>query len=160
MANLRYNKAPMTLAPKNGEPPAAPAGLKTLFQDSYVTVSLDESQKLIRFVRSSTPFPDLDAPRRTYEPLIAMFNKMGRQNYSILTDIRRAPGRNDPAFETLMLDLRTRVQLGFARRGTLVATAVGAMQVRRLTKEDGLERMISSDEADLLRYLAPEPKRG
>ena len=150
----------MTVAPKNGEPPAAPAGLKILFQDSYVTVSLDESQKLIRFVRSSTPFPNLDAPRRTYETLIAMFNKMGRQHYSILTDIRRAPGRNDPAFETLMLDLRTRVQLGFARRGTLVATAVGAMQVRRLTREDGLERMISSDEAELLDYLAPEPKRG
>lgn len=151
----------MTLGPKNGGPPtAAPASLKTIFHDSYVTVSLDEAKKLIRFVRSSTPFPDLDAPRRTYQTLIAMFDAMGRQHYSILTDIRRAPGRNDPAFETLMLDLRTRVQLGFARRGTLVATAVGAMQVRRLTKEDGLERMISSDEAELLRYLAPDPKPG
>ena len=149
----------MTVGPKNSAPPpAAPAGLKTLFHDSYVTVSLDESKKLIRFVRSSTPFPDLDAPRRTYKTLTAMFDAMGRQHYSLLTDIRRAPGRNDPAFETLMLELRTRVQLGFARRGTLVATAVGAMQVRRLTKEDGLERMISSDEAELLHYLVLDPK--
>lgn len=127
--------------------------LKEIFRDAYVTVSLDEAKKLIRFVRSSTPFPDLEAPRRTYDYLNGLFNRMGRHRYSLLTDIRLAPGRNDPAFEALMMELRTRVQLGFARRGTLVLTAVGAMQVRRLTREDGLERMISSDEAELLRYL-------
>ena len=44
-----------------------------------------------------------------------------------------------------------------ARRATLIATAVGAMQVRRLTKEDGMERMVSADEAELLRYLSGQP---
>ena len=151
----------MTQAPKNSERPAvAAAGLKIIFHDSYVTVSVDESMRLVRSVRSATPFPDLDALRRTYETIIALLNKMERSHYSLLTDIRSAPGRNDPAFELLMRDLRPRAQRGFARRGTLVATAVGAMQARRLTKEEGLERMISSDETELLRYLALESEPG
>ncbi len=133
---------------------------QTIFHDSYVTVSVHEAKKLIHFVRSATPFPDLETIRRTYETIIALFNRLERSRYSILTDLRRAPGRNDPAFENLMRDLRTRAQRGFARRGTLVATAVGAMQVRRLTKEDGIERMISSDETELLHYLVPETKPG
>lgn len=148
----------MAPALKRGETPAAlPAGVKEIFHDAYVTVLLDEPRKLVRLVRSATPFPDLEAPKRTYAPLIALCDELDRSRYSLLTDLRAAPGRNDPAFEALMHPLRARLQTGFARLGTLVATAVGAMQVRRLTREEGSERLVSTDEAELLRYLKVEP---
>ncbi len=140
-----------------GTSPHGAAQVKSLYSDPYIMMSLDPSKKIIRFVRSAVPFPDLETPKRTYETLIAILDEIGRQNYGLLTDLRAAPGRNDPAFESLMLSLRTRVQVGFARRGTLVATAVGAMQVRRLSKDDGLERLISNDEDEILRYLCGAP---
>ncbi len=142
----------MSGAKKSGEvPPAAP---REVYRDPYVSMVLDEQRHLIRFTRSSQPFPDLEAPRHTYEAIIRIAERLARPGHGLLTDLRAAPGRNDPAFEALMQPLRARLQAPFARRATLVATAVGAMQVRRLTKEDGMERMVSSDEAELLRYLS------
>lgn len=148
----------MALGLKGGASPAGPAsGVKELFHDDYVTLLVDEPRKLVRLVRSAKPFPDLLAPERTYATLIALCAALDRPRYSLLTDLRLAPGRNDPAFEALMQPLRARLQVGFARRGTLVATAIGAMQVRRLTREDGIERLISTEEAELLDYLKVEP---
>ena len=148
----------MALVRKSNELPiAAPAAPRELYRDSYVSMLLDEGQKLIRFTRSAQPFPDLEAPRQTYETVIPLAERFTRLGFNLLTDLRAAPGRNDPAFEAVMGPLRSRLQAPFARRATLVATAVGAMQVRRLTKEDGMERMVSSDEAELLRYLSGHP---
>lgn len=148
----------MALVRKSGEPPrAAPAAPRELYRDAYVSMVLDEGQKLIRFTRSSQPFPDLEAPQKTYEVVIPLAERFSHAGFNLLTDLRAAPGRNDPAFEAVMHSLRGRMQAPFARRATLVATAVGAMQVRRLTKEDGMERMVSSDEAELLRYLSGQP---
>ena len=145
----------MALVRKISElPTAAPAAPRELYRDAYVSMLLDEGQKLIRFTRSSQPFPDLDVPPQVYDTIIRLAERFARPGFSLLTDLRAAPGRNDPAFEAVMLPLRGRLQAPFARRATLVATAVGAMQVRRLTKEDGMERMVSSDEAELLRYLS------
>jgi hypothetical protein len=145
----------MALVLKSGEPPTvAPAAPRELYRDAYVLMLLDEERQLVRFIRSAQPFPDLEAPRRTYEVVIRLAERLARPGLSLLTDLRAAPGRNDPAFEALMQPLRSRLQAPFARRATLVATAVGAMQIRRLTKEDGMERMVSSDEAELLSYLS------
>lgn len=147
----------MALVRKSGELPRAAPALRELYRDAYVSMLLDEEQKLLRFTRSAQPFPDLEAPHRTYEVVIPLAEPFARAGFNLLTDLRAAPGRNDPAFEAVMKSLRGRLQAPFARRATLIATAVGAMQVRRLTKEDGMERMVSADEAELLRYLSGQP---
>lgn len=147
----------MALVRKSGELPTAAPALRELYRDAYISVLLDEGQKLLRFTRSAQPFPDLEAPNRTYDVVIPLAEPFARAGFNLLTDLRAAPGRNDPAFEAVMKSLRGRLQAPFARRATLIATAVGAMQVRRLTKEDGMERMVSADEAELLRYLSGQP---
>jgi hypothetical protein len=35
----------------------------------------------------------------------------------------------------------------------LVQSVIGALQVKRYARQDGFERLITSDEAELLRYL-------
>lgn len=148
----------MAIAGKDSKLPKAESPSdQPIFHDPYVTAYKDDAIKVVRYVRSPAPFPDLETTRRTYESLIAVLAGLRCPHYGILADLRAVQGRNDPAFEGLIIEVRTRLHHLFARRGTLVATAVGAMQLRRLNKEEGIERMISADESELLRYLTPEP---
>ena len=68
-------------------------------------------------------------------------------------DLRAAPGRNDAEFEKLMDDLRPSWLRSFKKVGVLVKSTVGALQIRRYARTDGIERLISSDESVLYDHL-------
>lgn len=87
-------------------------------------------------------------------------DRTGRTGLSLLVDLREAVGRNDPEFEAAMQRLKPIVMRGFRRVAILVRTTVGALQIHRHLREDGVERMIGSDEAQLLDYLSGAPRRG
>ena len=67
--------------------------------------------------------------------------------------MRLAPARNDPEFEKTVTALLPAVHAGFLRNAVLAKLAVGALQIRRLAKSDGIERLITSSEDEALRYL-------
>ena len=54
-----------------------------------------------------------------------------------------------------MAGLRPRIDAGFLRIGVLVRSAVGALQLRRWVSSDGVERIVTTDEDELLRILFP-----
>jgi hypothetical protein len=81
--------------------------------------------------------------------------RAGRRQLAQLVDLRLAPGRNEPEFEKAMLRVRPLVMRGFSRIGILVQSTVGALQIKRHVREDGIERMVSSSESELLSYLCP-----
>ena len=72
----------MALVRKSGELPTAAPALRELYRDAYISVLLDEGQKLLRFTRSAQPFPDLEAPHRTYEVVIPLAEPFARAGFN------------------------------------------------------------------------------
>lgn len=124
-----------------------------IFSNQYVTARLEHDGRLIRVTRTSVPFPDGEAAERAYEPLILLFDQLGRAERCVLSDMRLAPGRNDPAFEAAFARVRKAAFSGFRKAATLVQSKVGLLQISRLMREDRMERLVSESEAELLAYL-------
>jgi hypothetical protein len=128
-----------------------------VLRNAYFVVTLDDrstSNQIVRMVRSSAGFSSLEALREHHLQLIARLDRLGRKNRCLLIDLRDAPGRRDPEFEAVMRELRPKMFAGWRRIGVLTASALGMMQVRRHTREDGVEALSSTSEAEILSFLA------
>jgi len=137
---------------------------RILYQDPYVTVYLEEEERLVVLVRTSRQFPSIAALQGCYRSVIQVYDKLGRSGRSLLVDSRAPTGRNDPEYERAMFALLPAMDRGFERIGVLVQTAVGKLQFRRWKGVDGIERIISSDEVQLREQLRagagrPAPRR-
>lgn len=126
---------------------------RQIFQDEYFTVLVDERTGIVRTVRSEKPFTSLEELDGIFARLGTTLDALGRSRYGILADLRATPGRNDPQFEVAMERLRPLWTGGFRRVGVLVRSTVGMMQIQRHARRDGVERLISKDEDELLHYL-------
>lgn len=124
-----------------------------LYRDDYVSIHLEREGKLVRVIRSSKAYPDIAAMEHSYGQLIDVALSLRRKDLGLLTDQRLAPGRNDPAFEQAVARLRNQLYPLFRKRAVLVQSMVGKLQLTRLSKADGLARLVSQDEAEILRYL-------
>jgi hypothetical protein len=126
---------------------------KEIYRDDFISVVLEQGGKLVRLVRSAEPFPDIGALQTSYGNVIAAAKPYLTVETCVLNDQRLAPGRNDAAFEEAMGQIRRQLYPLFRKRAVLVQFSVGKLQLQRLQKEDKLERLVSQDEAALLRYL-------
>lgn len=124
-----------------------------VFRDEFSTISIDPRGPLVRMVRSDVPFSDLEQLERAVNNMIRTFDGIGRETRVLLNDLRAAQGRNDSEFEERILKMRMRLYGGFLRVGILVRSSVGALQIRRMVQEDGIARMVATDEAVLVDYL-------
>ncbi|WP_437955123.1 hypothetical protein WME76_26660 [Sorangium sp. So ce119] len=140
----------LTPAPK---PTPAP---RTVWQDDHYTVLVDEPLGIVWNVRTSRPFASVEELEAVKATLCRVLDGLGRSRYALLVDVRAAPGRNDPSFEAALERIRPRWLRGFRRVGVLVQSVVGAMQIQRYARQDGIERLITTDEAAILRYLTEE----
>jgi hypothetical protein len=74
--------------------------------------------------------------------------------YRALLDLRAIPaGRNDEAFEQLAMRAQGALARTFSRNAVLVRSAVGKLQIRRLTHG---ARAVYQDEAEAIRFLVEE----
>lgn len=126
---------------------------KELLHNECFGVTLDERLGLIRVTRSGTAMGDAADVEDQHQRISAFLDLIGRRGRTLLIDLRAAPGRNDPEFEAVMSVQRPRLFGGFRRAAALVRTAVGALQVKRHTREDGTDVLVSSDEHEILSYL-------
>ncbi|XXT15964.1 hypothetical protein WME94_37530 [Sorangium sp. So ce429] len=129
---------------------------KLVWQNDHYTVLLDAALGIVWNVRSSRPFASLEELEAVKGALCHCLDGLGRSRYALLVDVRAAPGRNDPSFEAAMNRIRPRWLRGFRRVGVLVQSVVGAMQIQRYARQDGIERLITSDELALLEYLTEQ----
>lgn len=129
---------------------------RQIFQDEYFTVLVDERRGIVRTVRSEKPFDSLGELDGIFARLGAALDALGRSRYGLLADLRATPGRNDPQFEAAMERLRPLWTGGFRKVGVLVRSTVGLMQIQRHARRDGIERLISKDEDELLKYLTAD----
>ena len=127
------------------------------YRDAYITVHQEAEGLLLRLTRSALPHPDAATLRRSFEGVIQTLDRLGRKGRVMLFDTRAPIGRNDPWFEESMATLRPRIDQDFVCIGVLVASAVGALQLRRWVSADGIERIIASREDELLAALLTSP---
>lgn len=129
---------------------------RELFYDDYMMVRMDADGLLVWLIRSAVAYPDIAALVQTFEGVIAALDRAGRSGRVMLFDTRAARGRNDPEFERAMAALRPRIERQFVRVGVLVASAVGALQMRRWVSTDGIERLTGTSAVELTTQLRAE----
>jgi hypothetical protein len=129
---------------------------ETLYGDEWITVTFDAGTGLVRYTRSDVPYPDVQAVERSFAALRAAGRKVPLGT-KLLIDTRRAPPRNDPAFEAYVQRATAEFVTRFSRVATLMRTAVGKLQVARLAHERGAEKPhVFDDEHQALLYLGIE----
>lgn len=134
-----------------GEFPVVP---NQVFRNEHFTVFVDERLRLVRSIRSDKPFSSIAEFERSFLELGEALDRLDRQRYAILADLRAAPGRNDSEFEAALSRVRSRWLGGFRKVGVLVQTTVGMMQIQRYARQDGIKRLVTNDEEELLRYFS------
>ncbi len=117
------------------------------------SVEVDRPRRLVRIRRSGESFHTIEEVRTFYEAVAAAVEKLERRALVVLVDVRDAPARNDPAFETTVASYRKRMFTGFARGAVLVRTAAGKLNVSRHAKDDGVELSVFQDEGAALTWL-------
>jgi hypothetical protein len=126
------------------------------FVSSHWTLDEDPDEQVVALRRTSTPFASVDEIASANGDIVARIRAEHRR-WGVVVDMRRAPRRNDPAFEAAMRGLREAVEGSFARTAVLLQTAVGVLQVTRLTREDGTATFATQDEAAAFRFARGEP---
>ena len=124
-----------------------------LLRNDYMLVTLEADGAYFRAQRSTQPLPSIPIVRAVYEEVGAVFARAGKTGRGVLIDARSAPGRNDPAFEALMAELRPRIYGGFVRVAVLLRTSIGRLQSQRYTRQDGATRFVTEDEDAAIAYL-------
>ena len=109
---------------------------------------------VVRIIRHDVPFESLAELERAYGGVADALDALPRDRMALLIDLRAAPSRNDPAFERTIAPLRKRMWEGFARRGVLLRSAVGKLQIERHAAQDGVSVTAFHDLDDALRALA------
>ncbi|WP_437653161.1 hypothetical protein [Sorangium sp. So ce1182] len=130
-----------------------------VLRNAHFVATVDRTAKFVRVTRTAEPFDSLEQVEQKCLELIAALALLDRRTMSLFLDIRAAPARNDPEFEQATTRLRVAAVRGFARVAVLVQTSAGALQVQRHSREDGIDRLISDNEHELLAYLAAAPLR-
>ncbi len=127
--------------------------VQELWSDQYLRVFAEDHEPIYRSVRTSEPFPSVHQGVLSWSSVATTFDRFGRHKHCYLSDLRAGPARNDPEFEQAMASLLPRIHAGFLRNAVLVRMAVGALQIQRHARADGVSRLITSDEIEALAYL-------
>ena len=125
-----------------------------LASNGFVSVSIDRLRGVAWVTRSAQRPTSIEEIAGAFDEAIAALNRLDRKRLRLLVDLRAAPGRNDSDFERTMATRRTELMREFAAVAILVQTAVGELQVARITREDGADAKVFSDEAKALQWLA------
>lgn len=93
----------------------------------------------------------LPGPAMTEQDVLRIAEQMtnlmrpSMKSWGIVVDSRAGPGSADEGFERASAQLR-QVTRKFGRHAVLVGTAVGKLQVMRLSRQDGTPALVTDDE--------------
>jgi hypothetical protein len=128
------------------------------FTNAHCRIEEDIANRVLRYTRNEVAFQSLDELERSFHESSAAIDRLGRDGYGLLVDLRVAPGSNNPEFEQVVARSRKKLVGGFRRVAVLVSTFAGALQVQRHAREDGGGMVVFREEAEALAYLAGQPK--
>jgi hypothetical protein len=124
-----------------------------LLSTPQITLTTGPDSRLVRYVRTSVPYPNLIEYELLHERAGSLLDQLGRKRHVLLVDMREAVMNNDPAFERAAGRCRQLLVHDFRRLAVLVKTAVGALQIGRHIREDSLESPLFNEETAAISYL-------
>ncbi|HEX3598039.1 MAG TPA: hypothetical protein VHU80_23175 [Polyangiaceae bacterium] len=129
---------------------------RIVFENAYVTATLQPDASLVRYVRSAMAYPSIEQVQKEHREMLHAMAALEPETLGLLIDLRVAPPRNDEAFESEVTRVVNPLLSRFRAHAFLVRTAVGTLQVRRLSTSNGIPpNNVFSDEAAAMAYLAP-----
>jgi hypothetical protein len=124
-----------------------------LTDNHYFSLVYFPEISVVRYTRTEHPYPSNEELERLHMEVGPMLDRIGRQQYCLLVDMRSAPINNTPGFEQAMARARVHLLRGFTRISVLVRTAVGALQARRYGREDAINVHVFQDEGAAISFL-------
>ncbi|WP_437618108.1 hypothetical protein [Sorangium sp. So ce1151] len=131
--------------------------MAVLLQNEHLTVTYEQELSTVRSTRSELPYPSPDEFIRVHTEALQVYESLDRGRLGHLIDLRRPPMNNDPAFEAATMRTRSMLVQEFAAVAIVVRTAVGALQVNRLLREESNDNvLVFHDEDVAVGYLHEE----
>ncbi len=131
--------------------------MSVLLQNEYLTVTLELERSVVRSTRSEVPYASPDEFIRVHTEALQIYESIERASLGHLVDIRRPAMNNDPAFEAATMRTRSMICQEFAAVAVVVRTAVGALQVNRLLREENNDNVVVFHDDDVaMGYLLQE----
>jgi hypothetical protein len=127
--------------------------MRLVDRSDYFIITADEKARIVRFERTPQAFSELAEAEQSFERMLKLVQSERLEDYALLVDSRNGPGRNDPAFESLLARYRDRLFAPFTRRAMLLRTQAGLMQSQRLAREHHVHVELFQDEGQALVYL-------
>jgi hypothetical protein len=131
--------------------------MQPVFENALYKIEHDVGRKCVLLHRTATGLSEVDRDLLMAEVVAALRPLRGLR---LLIDIRWAPGNNDPAIERSIQRFRRDVGALFPVVATLVASAVGRLQLNRLSRERsdaGNVGTIFLSEEEAMAYLMSRP---
>jgi len=130
--------------------PCPSASHEILLANRYWELSLDSAQGYVKVRRTPVALGDIDQFVRQNDAVIAKLKEIPT-NLGIVVDMRQAPARNDAEFEDAMKQFRAACDR-FARVAVLIESAIGVLQVNRLSRAEGAKHFATQSEASAIKF--------
>lgn len=124
--------------------------LKLLSTDHW-QMEEDGQARVMWLRRSDVPFRSIEEVTSEADEILKLLATYHRL-WGLVTDLRRAPSRNDPAFEDATRRLRTTLIASFARTAIILASPAGMLQLNRVKRDDGCQFLATLSEEQALRF--------
>jgi cytochrome b involved in lipid metabolism len=118
----------------------------------YWTLEVDAQRQLAILQRTPVALASLADLRAENEQVLACLTQAHR-DYGLVVDTRRAPLRNDVAFEDAMARLRHGLTAHFRRTAVLLETNVGELQVTRLERDERRHALATRSESTAVKFV-------
>lgn len=128
--------------------------MNQLSTNDFVAVWVDNVREIARVTRSAQRPSSIEQVTGAFDDAIRALDRLERRRFRLLIDLREAPGRNDPEFERAMATRRSELMRSFLAVAILIKTAIGELQVARITREDGSDAKVFNDEVKAIEWLS------
>ncbi len=129
--------------------------MKLLLENDLFRIEHDAGRQIVIARRRALPL-DQALTEESLQQLLSVLRPLRGQR--LLTDLRATVGNNSPAHEAKAQLLRRHLSELFPVQATLVASAVGRLQVLRMARERGdTHHAAFLNEAEALAFLQAQP---
>lgn len=122
-----------------------------LYESEFMRVDVDAERSILWIRRSTKPFPTIEYARS--ENLHIAQKSQSLPLRFLVLDSRHAPGRNDDDFERAMRPVFQSYINRFERAAMLVQTAIGRLQMQRLSKNSPVPIGVFLNDEEAIQFL-------
>lgn len=130
--------------------PCPDASHEVLLANRYWELSVDRAQGYVKVRRTPVAVGAIEEFTRENDSVIQALEGLST-NLGIVVDMRQAPARNDAEFEDAMRRFRAACDR-FARVAVLIESAIGVLQVNRLSRAEGAKHFATQSEASAIKF--------